>query len=101
MTSEQLKQHQETANRMTVFCLIALVIGAYIIWANKAKGVADSASVFIPLMVILVVHLLGGAMAVFHAVKTKSFITNIHVYGYFSAIIILAFRLISRNWLLF
>lgn len=101
MTPEQRRQHQQNASRMTIFCLISLVIGAYIIWANKTQGVVDSASVFFPLVVILVVHLLGGAIAIFHTVKTRNFIKNIHVYGYFSAVIILAFRLISSRWLLF
>jgi len=80
---------------MTVFCLISLVIGAYIIWANKMQGVNDSTSMLFPMIVVIVVHLLGGSIAIYHALKTKNFVKNIHVYGYFIAALALAFRLIT------
>jgi hypothetical protein len=51
--------------------------------------------------VIAVVHLLGGSIAIFHAVKTKNILRNIPVYGYFLLILGLAIWVISNSGKLF
>ncbi len=95
MDPEQRQQWQQTANRMTVFCLISLVLGAYIIWVNGSRTTLDMASAALPLAVVGVVHLVGGSLAIYNARRTRDFIRNIPVYGYF----LLSLTLIG--WLFF
>ena len=83
MDPEQRQQWQQTANRMTVFCLISLVLGAYIIWVNGGQGALDLASAALPLAVVGVVHLVGGSIAIYNARRTRDPVKNIPVYGYF------------------
>jgi len=90
MDPEQRQQLQQTADRMTVFCLLSFVIGAYIIWVNLDLNISQAAATVFPMVVIGVVHLLGGSIAIFHASKTKNFVRNIPVYGYFFLIFVLA-----------
>jgi hypothetical protein len=97
MNPEQRQQLQQTADRATVFCLISFVIGAYIIWANIEQNIPQAAGTLFPMAVIAVVHLLGGSIAIFHAVKTKTIIRNIPVYGYFLFILGLAVWVISNG----
>ena len=82
---------------MTVFCLLSFAIGTYIIWANIDQGTSQAASTVFPMMVVGIVHLLGGGIAIFHAVKTRSFIRNIPVYGYFLLIFVLGIWVISHG----
>jgi len=102
MTSEQCQQDQQTADRATVFCLISLIFGAYIIWANLDQAASpDTASTLFPVAVIGVVHLVGGGIAIYHARNTKKILRNLHVYGYFfAAAALAAWLLISGNLLL-
>ncbi|RUM36808.1 MAG: hypothetical protein DSY50_01660 [Desulfobulbus sp.] len=85
---------------MTVFCLLCFVIGAYIIWANAMQGVTDSTSTLFPLLVIVVVHLLGGGIAIYHALKTQSVVKNLHVYAYFLSALALAIKLLTIHGLI-
>ena len=97
MDQEHRQQYQQTADRMTVFCLLSFAIGTYIIWANIDQGTSQAASTVFPMMVVGIVHLLGGGIAIFHAVKTGDFIRNIPVYGYFLIILSLVIRLIVNG----
>ncbi len=99
MTPEQLQQNQQTADRATVFCLISLILGAYIIWANIDQAAApDTVSTIFPVAVIGIVHLVGGGIAVYHARKTAHILRNLYVYGYFIATAALAaWLLINGN----
>jgi hypothetical protein len=97
MDKEQRQQFQQTANRATVFCLLSFAIAAYIIWANIDQDPPRTASTTLPMLVVGTVHLLGGSIALFHAVKTKNFIRNIPVYGYFLLILILAIQVIANG----
>ena len=99
MTPEQRQQNQQTADRATVFCLISLILGAYIIWANLDQAqTPDTASTLFPAAVIAIVHLVGGGIAVYHARRTQNILRNLHVYGYFlAAIALAAWLLISGN----
>ena len=90
MDPEQRQQFQQTADRATVFCLITLFIGLYIIWANIDQDAPQDALTAFPMMIVTVVHLLGGTIAVYHSVKTGNFMRNIQVYGYFLMFFILA-----------
>lgn len=82
---------------MTVFCLISLIIGLYIIWVNLDQDASNVASAVFPMTVIGIVHLLGGGIAIFNAKKTRNFTRNIPVYGYFFLILVLAIRVISNG----
>jgi len=95
MDPEQRRQWQQTAVRMTVFCLISLVLGAYIIWVNGSQGEPDRTSTMLPLAVVGVVHLVGGSIAVHNARRTGNPIKNIPVYGYF------LLSLVLIGWFLF
>lgn len=99
MTPEQRQQDQQTADRATIFCLISLILGAYIIWANLNQAAApDTASTLFPVAVIGTVHLVGGGIAIYHARRTAHILRNIHVYGYFlAAAALAAWLLISGN----
>ncbi len=97
MDPEQRQQFQQTADRTTIFCLISFLIGVYIIWANIKQDIPQAAGTIFPMAVIAVVHLLGGSIAIFHALKTKTIIRNIPVYGYFLLILGLAVRVISNG----
>ncbi len=90
MRPQKRQQHQQTATRMTVCCLISLIIGSYIVWANTVQGINDSTTRLLPVVVMAVVHLLGGSLALYHARKTHQVLKNIHVYVYFSATLGLA-----------
>jgi hypothetical protein len=94
MNPEQRQQYQQTANRMTVFCLISLVIGIYIIWANSAQGTVDSSTRLFLLCIVAGVHLLGGTIALYHARKTEQVARNLHVYGYFAITLVLLVKLV-------
>jgi len=97
MDEEQRQQFQQTADRMTVFCLLSFAIGTYIIWANIDQASSQIVSTLFPMMVVAIVHLLGGSIAIFHAIKTRNFVRNIPVYGYFLLILILAVRVIING----
>jgi len=94
MKPKQRQQLQQTADRSTVFCLLSFVIGAYIIWINLGLNISQSAALLLPMSIIGVVHLLGGIIAIYHAIKTGNIIRNIPVYGYFILFILLAIRMI-------
>jgi len=98
MDPEQRQQLQQTADRTTVFCLLTLVIGSYIIWINLGLNVSQTTALLLPMAVIGVVHLLGGTIAISHAAKTAQFTRNILVYGYFFLFFILVIRVI---WVIF
>lgn len=97
MDQEQRQQCQQTADRMTVFCLISLAIGAYIIWVNLDQDASEAASTVFPMTVVGIVHLLGGGIAIFNANKTRNFTRNIPVYGYFLVILVLVMWVISNG----
>lgn len=97
MDQEQRQQCQQTADRMTVFCLISLAIGAYIIWVNLDQDASNAVSTVFPMTVVGIVHLLGGGIAIFNAKKTRNFTRNIPVYGYFLVILVLAIWVISNG----
>ena len=97
MDEEQRQLFQQRADRATVFCLLSFAIGAYIIWANIDQTPPQVASTGLPMAVVAIVHLLGGSIALFHAVKTRNFKRNIPVYGYFLLILILAVRVIVKG----
>jgi hypothetical protein len=98
MSQEQCQQDQQTADRATVFCLISLLLGTYIIWVNLGPSAVDSASPIYPVVVVAIVHLLGGSVAVYHALRTNHFVRNLHVYGYFAAVLMLAaWLLVTQN----
>ena len=101
MDKEQRQQCQQTAVRMTVFCLISLVIGAYIIWVNLDQNAPELSSTVFPMAVVGIVHLFGGSIAIFNAQKTGNFLRNIPVYGYFLLILALTIWLISKDGKLF
>jgi len=95
MDLEQRQQRQQTADRMTIFCLISLAIGAYIIWANLNHDAADADGTVFPLLVIAIVHLLGGSIAIYNAVQTKNLLRNLPIYVYFVLVPALAIWMIS------
>jgi hypothetical protein len=97
MDQEQRQQCQQTADRMTVFCFISFTIGAYIIWVNFDQDAFEVPSTVFPMTVVGIVHLLGGSIAIFNAKKTRNFIRNIPVYGYFLLILVLAIWVISNG----
>ena len=83
---------------VTTVCLVlSFAIGTYIIWANIDQGTSKATSTVFPMTVVGIVHLLGGSIAIFHAVKTRNFIRNIPVYGYFLLILSLVVRLIVKG----
>lgn len=82
---------------MTVFCLISLILGAYIVWVNTAQDSADSAATTFPLGVVAVVHLLGGSIAIINAIKTKNIIKNLPIYAYFLFVLTLALRILIKE----
>jgi hypothetical protein len=92
---ELRQQWQQTANRTTVFCLISLILGAYIIWVNSGNETMDKASALLPLFVVGFVHLLGGTIAVYNARRTQRPLRNIPVYGYFILAAVLAIWFVS------
>ncbi len=97
MDEDQRQQFQQTADRATVFCLLSFAIAAYIIWANIDQDPPRTASTTLPMVVVGIVHLLGGGIALFHAVKTKNIARNIPVYGYFLLILLLAITVIGNR----
>jgi hypothetical protein len=97
MDPEQRQQWQQTANRMTVFCLISLVLGAYIIWVNGSRTALDATATMLPLAVVGVVHLLGGSIAIYSARRTGNILRNLPVYGYFLLAAVLAGWLITTG----
>ena len=97
MDQEQRQQCQQTADRMTVFCLLSLVIGAYIIWVNLDQSASETGSILLPVTVVTIVHLLGGSIAVFNAKKTGNFTRNIPVYGYFLLSLVLVILVVSNG----
>jgi len=101
MDPEQRQQLQQTADRTTVFCLLTLVIGSYIIWINLGLNVSQATALLLPMAVIGVVHLLGSAIAISHATKTQRFARNIPVYGYFFFFFILVLWVIFNRHIIF
>ena len=68
---------------MTIFCLISLTFGAYIIWANLNHDAVNPDGTVFPLLVIAIVHLLGGSIAIYNAVQTKNLLRNLPIFAYF------------------
>lgn len=101
MNLEQQQLRQQTAQRMTIFCLISLVLGAYIAWANNIQGSNDTTSTILPLVVVAFVHLLGGAVAISNAFKTKNVIKNLPIYAYFIFVLLVAIRILIAKGFIF
>jgi len=101
MDPEQRQKLQQTADRTTVFCLLTLVIGSYIIWINIGLNVSQATALLLPMTVIGVVHLLGGTIAISRAAKTTQFTRNILVYGYFFLFFLLVLWVIWNYRIIF
>lgn len=88
------------ANKLTLVCMVTLVLGGVPAWIIVAQGGPEALGAIIPLFLIGAVHLFIGPLAVFHAFTHYNKYSLI-IYAYFILFLVAAIWLMNIEGIVF
>ena len=101
MHIDKKEKHQKTAFRLTLFCMLSLIIGGPITFVIIKGGGPEALGAIIPMIVVGAIHLFGAPIAILNAYKTQNHKKNIHIYSYFLFFIILSFLFVGPEAIIY